>query len=203
MNLDEKQILSRFEDCSSEALSHYFDEWRPELRRIVACRVGATMRKRIDPSDVLQEAFITAAKRIEKHIESPKVSTFKWMQSICFQVISVLYKRHFTTSKRSVLREASFSQDSLLTSIAKFEASVTSPSERMIKNEEQERILDLVSQLSENDQAILYLRHVKEFSNHEAALFLEIDYETAKKRYSRALKRLTRMVNRASESSFL
>lgn len=191
MVLDEKQILSRFEDSSSEALSHYFNEWRPELRRIVARRVGTTMGKRIDPSDVLQEAFITAAKRVDSHIQSPSISTFKWIQGICFQVISVLYKHHFTASKRSVLREASISQENILTSIARFEACLTSPSERMIKDEEQQEILDLVSQLPDNDQEILFLRHVKELSNHEAALVLGIDYETAKKRYSRAIKRLT------------
>ena len=115
---------------------------------------------------------------------------FHWLKSICFQAISVIYQKNFVAQKRSLLLEQYQTEDQARNL---FLDSETSPSNRMIRDEEQEFVMTLVSSMNEADQVILYLRHVEALSNREAAERLGIEFETAKKRHTRALQRLTQL----------
>ncbi len=178
-----------------ESLSRIFCESRPVLLNAISNRVGRRMGQRVDPSDVLQEAYISASKRLDQYLENPSVPMIVWVQSICFQVISIFYKHHFLAKKRSVLVEQSQYQSSFAS--AMHHDSTTSPSNLLIRHEEQEQVFKLVSQMTEADQSILYLRHVEDLSNKEAAERLGINAETAKKRHMRAVKRLTNLADAA------
>ena len=192
MIIDSEAIASRIEqDQDRESLSRIFSESRPILLNAISNRVGRRMGQRIDPSDVLQEAYISASKRLDRYFEDPSVPMIVWVQSICFQVISIFYKHHFLAKKRSVLVEQT-QLESSFSEMAHMD-STTSPSDCMIKHEEREQVFELVSKMTEIDQSILYLRHVEDLSNQEAAKRLGITVETAKKRHMRAIKRLTKL----------
>ena len=64
------------------------------------------------------------------------------------------------------------------------------PSKILRKIELQEQVRGFIEQLSENDREVLSLRHVEGLSNNEVADILEIDPNTARQRYGRALRRL-------------
>ena len=194
IKIDEQKVLMRIGDDSvNETLGRIFDESRPVLKNAISHRVGRRMGQRVDPSDVLQEAYISASKRLDKYLENPTVPMIVWVQSICFQVISIFYKKHFLAKKRSVLVEQTQYEASF--SSAMHLDSTTSPSGCMIKREEQEQVFELVSKMTEADQAILFLRHVEDLSNEEAAKQLGVTFETAKKRHTRALKRLVKLAD--------
>jgi DNA-directed RNA polymerase specialized sigma subunit, sigma24 homolog len=53
-----------------------------------------------------------------------------------------------------------------------------------------ENIYQVVKNLSEKEQEILMLHYEKGLSLHEAALFLCVSYDTAKRRHSRAIQKL-------------
>ena len=199
MIIDSETVTSRIaRDEDRESLSQIFSESRPILLNAISNRVGRRMGQRVDPSEVLQEAYISASKRLDKYFEDPSVPMIVWVQSICFQVISIFYKHHFLAKKRSVLVEQSQFESSIVSN--NHMDSTTSPSDCFIKHEEREQIFELVSQMTENDQSILYLRHVEDLSNSEAALRLDIPVETAKKRHMRAIKRLTKLAEDTIEN---
>ena len=194
MIVQSEEITSRIEqDEERESLNRVFSESRPILLNAISNRVGRRMGQRIDPSDVLQEAYISASKRLDKYFEDPSVPMVVWVQSICFQVISIFYKHHFLAKKRSILVEQTQNESSF-DAIA-YTDETTSPSGCMIKHEEREQVFELVSKMTDNDQSILFLRHVKDLSNQEAAKRLNITVETAKKRHMRAIKRLTKLAD--------
>ncbi len=198
LQLKEQEILDRARSkANSQLLEEVFEESRAKLLRAISNRVGTRMRQRVNPSDVLQEAYISAAQRLDRYLENPSVPMISWVQSICFQIISIFYKKHFVAKKRSVLLQHDQLSESYSTWI--FQDSATSPSARLVKAEEQSQLLALVSKMSENDQAILYLRHVDDRTIREAANLLEIPVETAKKRYSRAIKKLIKLTEGTME----
>ena len=191
IELKTQDILLRAEENSnSQKLEHVFEESRPALLAAIKCRVGSKMRRRVSPSDVLQEAYIAALKKLDQYVEDPTIPMFHWLKSICFQAISVIYQKNFVAQKRSLLLEQYQIDDQ---ECNLFLDSETSPSKRMIRDEEQEFVMALVSRMGEADQMILYLRHVEDISNREAAERLGIELETAKKRHTRALQRLTQL----------
>ncbi len=54
----------------------------------------------------------------------------------------------------------------------------------------QSKVIAKLNELNEIDREVLELRHVDGFSLTEIAKILEVQYETIKKRYYRALKRI-------------
>jgi RNA polymerase sigma-70 factor (ECF subfamily) len=202
IKLDEADILQRTKsESNSQLLKCAFEDSRPELLKLVSKRVGSKMGRRVNPSDVLQEAYIAATKKLDKYFEDPRVPLLQWIQSICFQSVSVLYKQHFVAKKRSVLVEDHQDENSYYSTA--FLDSASSPSARLIRGEEQEQVFALVSKMAEVDQAILYLRYVEGISNREAAARLGVEVETAKKRHVRALKRLTKLAAESGKAATL
>ena len=192
----------RDSSCSSlddESFARLFDESKPELIHAISKRIGLELGRRVSPSDVLQEAFLTAQQRLDHYLEDPKVPMIFWLRGICSQVISIFYRRHFKTAKRSVSRER-LGDENKFVSIEHQMDSATSPSGCLIKQEQRQRILELVNSLPSNDRRILTLRHVEMLSNDEAACSLGLAPATAKKRHTRAMKRLTRLAEDKMDS---
>ena len=68
-----------------------------------------------------------------------------------------------------------------------------SPSKILRQIELRERVYRLIEQLSPIYREVLVLRHAEELSNAEVAELLEIDPNTARQRYGRALQKLHRL----------
>ena len=68
------------------------------------------------------------------------------------------------------------------------------PSKILRKIEMQEQVRGLIEQLSEKDREVLSLRHVEGLSNNEIADILDMDPNTVRQRYGRALRRLHQLL---------
>ncbi len=68
------------------------------------------------------------------------------------------------------------------------------PSQIVRKIELQEQVQGVIEQMSENDREVLTLRHAEGPSSSEVADILEIDPNTARQRYGRALLRLHQLL---------
>ena len=58
------------------ALADVFEQYRGRLRRMVALRMDARVQRRIDASDVLQDAFIDVAQQLRNYVKEPKLPFF-------------------------------------------------------------------------------------------------------------------------------
>src|SRR5436305_4281935 len=52
------------------------------LRRLVVLRLDVRLRGRLDPSDVLQEAYLDAAKQLPKYLEQPDLPFSLWLRQL-------------------------------------------------------------------------------------------------------------------------
>lgn len=195
----EAELAARVIRGDQQALSELFTYYRPRLWRMINFRLDPRIRGRIDPDDVLQEAWLNASQRISHFLTDASRSCFIWFRMIVQQTLIDLHRRHLGAGKRSAARERSLSAawdaDSTSTSLAyHLQSHLTSPSSVMWRQELVARIDAVLQGMDEIDREVLALRHFEQLSNAETALVLEMSEQAASIRYVRALKRLRQIL---------
>ena len=156
------------------------------LRRIVQIRISPELNRRLDASDVVQETQMVVIRRIEEFL-SKRPSSFRvWLRSRALEQLADQHRRHVTAEMRTVRRE---NNDASSIAIARTLLSET-PSKMLQRSELAEQVRDLIESLNENDREMLTLRHAEGLTNGEISEALNLDPQTARKRYGRALRRL-------------
>lgn len=187
-------LLARVRSGDTDALHEFYRQHEPRLLRMIELRIDPALRRRLDPSDVLQEAWIEIARRAAEWRKQDTLPLQVWMRLITAQSLLQLQRRHLGTHMRDALREVPQPESRLSISAAgaadAFVASATSPSQAAAREEVRERVLEALEELDGLDREIITLRHVEELSNHEVAAELGLDPKTASKRYMRALTRM-------------
>lgn len=170
------------------------DHW-PRLRRMVALRMDPRLQGRIDPSDVVQESYIDAARRLPEYVKNPAMPFFVWLRWLVGQRLMEQHRRHLGAQARDVSREVSlyngaFPEATAADLAANVIGEFSTPSQAAIRVEQTKRLQEALESLEPIDREILVLRHFEQLSNGEAAEVLDLDKSTASKRYARALIRL-------------
>ena len=82
-NVSQEECISKAIDGDSNSFAKLFEEYRPRLRRMVDVRMDVRARARFDPSDVLQEAFVEAARALPTYAEKKEqMPFFLWLRLI-------------------------------------------------------------------------------------------------------------------------
>jgi RNA polymerase sigma-70 factor (ECF subfamily) len=168
---------------------------RGRLRRMVALRLDQRLQGRIDPSDVIQEAYLEAWTRLAEYLRQPDMPFFLWLRFLAGQQLVTLHRHHLGVKMRDAGREVSLYRGTLPeTSSAALAAQLlghhTGPSEAAVRAELKVRLQEAINQMEPLDREILALRHFEQLSRAETVAVLGIPEATASKRYLRALKRL-------------
>lgn len=185
-------LLERVAGGNSSALERLLRLHRPYLKRVVQMRMEPALAARVDASDIVQETQAVIAKRIGDFIKRQPTSFRIWIRRKALEQLVDQRRRHVGAKKRSVLREQNMADVSSI-AIARKLLSNT-PSKILRKIELQEQVRGLIEQLSEKYREVLSLRHVEGLSNNEVADILDIDPNTARQRYGRALRRLHQLL---------
>ncbi|MEL6896614.1 MAG: sigma-70 family RNA polymerase sigma factor [Planctomycetota bacterium] len=195
-SLDPKDLQS-LKDDPDKTLSKMFSERREAFWSLVAFRMDPRLLQRLDPEDILQEAFISAKKRVHHLIASPQYTLFQWMRMIVVQTLFDVHRRHLGVNMRDAGREVKLGggnagyYDSTCHSLAQqIAASQTSPTGAVVRDEALAAMEALVGQLSDQDQEIIAMRHFENLSNIQVAELLGLSLTGASNRYVRALARL-------------
>jgi len=88
-------------------LAELFSCERERLWRIAQFRLAEPLRGRLEPEDVLQEAFLAANQRLKHYADSPATSPFIWVRMILSQTLVDLHRRHLGAQRRDAAREVS------------------------------------------------------------------------------------------------
>ena len=176
------------------ALAALFSEHRERLRRMVEFRLDARLKGRVSTSDILQEAYIDALKRLPHYQADPDIPFFIWLRTVTVQRLIDVHRFHLGAQARDAAREVRLGGgDSVEASTEKMVglvADLTSPSQAAERGEIMGRLREALDGLDPTDREVLALRHFEELSNHEVASLLGIRSAAASKRYVRAIERL-------------
>ena len=193
--------VSRLKSEGQAALAELFGEHRDRLRRMVHVRLDRRVAGRVDPSDVLQDAFLDASRQLEGYLAELPMAPFVWLRFLTGQRLMATHRQHLGAQMRNAKREVPFrvrpqvQSESLSCCLV---GRLTSPSRAAARLELQSRLQELLDGLDPLDREILSLRHFEELSNNEAAEELGISKFTASKRYVRALERSKKALAEAS-----
>ncbi len=172
-------------------LAKVFEEYRARLTEMIRRRIDPALASRVDPEDILAEAFLRARDRWSSH-NPAVISTYAWLYRIVRDALIASY-RNANTAGRAIRREVSWPERSSIQLGLGLVGSTTSPSEALIKQEQRERIVWAVGQLKNEDREILAMHHFDELSYREVGAILDISEDAAAQRYARALLRLKRL----------
>ena len=186
-------LIARLRAGDQTALAELFDKHRDKLRRMVQLRLDHRLAGRVSASDVLQEAYIDALKRIDHYFDKPDQPLFGWLRLVVGQRLADVRREHMA-QKRDAGRDVSIHPAGQGADSGCIAASLvghlSSPSGLAVKNETFSRLEEALEQMDPLDREVLALRHFEELSNAETAELLGIQPPAASKRYVRALARL-------------
>jgi RNA polymerase sigma-70 factor, ECF subfamily len=188
-------LLRRARTGDSEALGTLFAHYRDRLRRMVRLRLDQRLAGRLDPSDILQEAFLDVARRFPEYAAAPAVPLYVWLRTLTGQRLIDLHRQHLGTKMRDACQEVSLYRGALpqasSASLAQqLLAGLTSPTQAAVRAELQVKLQEAINSLGAIDREIVVLRHFEELSNIETAAVLCMEPSATSKRYLRAIRRL-------------
>lgn len=189
------EALQQAGEGRDAVLGELLERHRRRLLRMVHLRMHRGMKARAGASDVLQDAYVEAAERVEEYLKDPKLPFFLWLRIITAQRLIRLQRRHLGAKKRDVRRQVPIHGGAMpgATSIALVNdliARGTTPTQAIARDELKAYLATAIDGMKPEDREILVLRHFEELSNVEAAAELGIEPPAASKRYVRALRRL-------------
>ena len=192
---DTARLLERARAGDQAALNEIFDRHRARLRRMVELRLDRRLQARIDASDVIQEAYVDAVRRLDEYLSRPDYPLFLWLRLIVGERLLKLHRHHLGMRMRDAGLEVSIYRGALpaVTSAAlaaQLLGKHTSPTQAAVRAERMLRLQEALNSLDPIDREVLSLRHFEEMSLAETARSLEIEEAAAAKRYIRALRRL-------------
>jgi RNA polymerase sigma-70 factor (ECF subfamily) len=163
---------------------------------MVRLRMDRRLQGRVDPSDVLQEAYLDVARQLPSYVQQQEdMSFFLWLRLITGQRMMRVHREHLGAQMRNAGRDVSLHAGALpqATSVslaAQLLGRFTSASQTAMRAEMQVKLQEAINSMEELDREIIALRHFEELSNKEAAELLGLSKSAASNRYVRALARL-------------
>ena len=199
-----QNLVIRAADGDSHAVAELLGQYRDRLKRMVALRLDRRLQKRVDPSDVVQEALIVAANRLSEYAKDPPMEFYLWLRWIAADKLHNAHREHLGTQKRDVSQEVSIYRrpmpEACSVSLAhQLLGQLTSPTQAVQRAELQLIVQDVLNNLEPIDREILVLRNFEQMSTTETAQALGIKRSTASKRYISALKRLKQALSSIPE----
>lgn len=188
-----------------EVLGALLEAHRKRLLRMVDLRMDPALRARLGASDVLQEAYIEIAERLDKYLDDPPMPFFVWVRFLTAQRLLQLRRYHVGAKRRDARRERhaehlGLSGHSTVALADRLMATGITPSVALMREDRRARVVRVLEGLKEEDREILALRHFEELTNIEAAQVLGIGADASSKRYIRALERLRKGLDSETEN---
>ena len=195
METESSEIIELLKRGDQQVLVDLWSKYRERLLKLVKLRMDRRMQGRLDAEDVLQEAFVDFASRVQEYTNDPTMPFYLWLRYLTGQRLQLMHRHHLGTMMRDAGREVSIHRGPMprATSVslaAQLLGRFTSVTQAVQRAEMQVLLQEAINSMDETDREILALRHFEELSNAETAQVLGIKRSTASSRHLRAIGRL-------------
>jgi len=194
VNNDQDQLLNRIRAGDAEALAEFAEANRWRLMAYIERQLGAGLRRKVEPDDIFQETITDAVRAVDKIVLGDR-DPFSWLCQVAERRIVDAHRHFFGAKKRDAARETPLgspgggdSQPGGLINL--LVNSMTTPSQAFSRNVREMRLLEAMSQLSEEQREALRLRYVESKPSKEIASALGKSDAAVRVMLTRSLKRL-------------
>jgi RNA polymerase sigma-70 factor (ECF subfamily) len=200
-SIDSEDLLRRAAAGDETALAALWERHRARLRRLVQLRLDRRLHGRVDPSDILQEAYLDLAARLSDYARERPMPAYLWMRLVAGQRLMQIHRQHLGAAMRDAGREVSLyrgalPQASSASLAARMLGRLTTASQAAVRAERRVQLQEILNGMDALDREILALRHFEGLSNGESAQVLGLSKTAANNRYIRALGRLRDLLER-------
>ena len=183
---------------SPAALGQVLDACRGYLLLIARDELDVSLRAKGSASDLVQETFIEAQRDFAQFHGAGEGELLAWLRQMLLNNLRDFTRRHQLALKRDVDRELS------LNAARTHEGSgfslisdATSPSERLMRNEQAENVQHALDRLPEDHRRVLLLRYHDGRSFEEIGGLMERSANAARKLWLRAIDNMERELGSA------
>jgi RNA polymerase sigma-70 factor, ECF subfamily len=197
---DVPDLLRRAAGGDQPACDALLARYRDRLKRMVSLRLSRRLQGRVDDSDVLQEAYFEAARKLPEYAADPHLPVFLWLRHLTGLKLAEVHRRHLGAQLRDADREVTLYRGGLpavnsVSLAAQLLGKLTTPSQAAIKAETRLYVQEALNSMDPLDREVLALKHFEQLSTSEIAEVLGLSKAGAGSRYLRALKRLKEVLS--------
>jgi RNA polymerase sigma-70 factor (ECF subfamily) len=191
----DEQLVAAARNGDENALAVLLERYRDRLERMVRLRMDGRLQGRVDPADVVQEAYRAVRGKFLQDHADPRLPFFLWLRLEVGQKLAQVHRFHLGATMRDAGQEVALYHGALpqVSSVLLAEhllGKLTTANRAALRVELKLRVQEALNSMDPRDREVLILRHFEELSNGEAAQVLGIEPSAAVNRYVRALKRL-------------
>jgi RNA polymerase sigma-70 factor (ECF subfamily) len=190
-------LLVRIRAGDAQGLAEFIEARRPQLTAYIERSLGAALRRKVEPQDILQEAIVHALDALAATDLSQR-DPFGWLCQLAEQRVIDAYRKFFGAQKRAADREtpldAPAGRDSKHRLIDLLVVSMTTPSMAFARNEREVRLLQATASLPEEGRQALRMRYVENLPSKEIARRLGKSDGAVRVLLTRTLNRLLKLL---------
>jgi RNA polymerase sigma-70 factor (ECF subfamily) len=102
---DVAELLAQAAAGDQTALTQLFTRYRKRLKQMIRLRLNRRLQGRIDDSDILQEAYLEAAKRLPDYLATRPIPFFLWLRHLTGKKLVDAHRRHLGAKMRDAGQE--------------------------------------------------------------------------------------------------
>ena len=189
------------DDFTQGNLASAFAENRQRLTALAKKRLNPILLKRMSAEDVVSEAYVNTAKRLDYFAAHDDVPAYYKLRTILLQTVADIERRNLKAQGRDAYKELRVESGEFRVDgddgkangdacVGELPADITSPVSRVDRDERHAILRSALAAMPEKDRAILVMRHFDGMGNAECATALGLTEKAASIRYVRALERL-------------
>ena len=190
---DPEHLLPLARAGDAQALGQLLERYRNYLRLLARVQFGRRLQGKADPSDIVQEAFLSAYRDFAKFRGTTETELLHWLRKILATTLAGLARRYVGTRRRDPRLERRL-HDELEHSSQALDGGLaaphSSPSQQAARREQAVLLADALEQLSEDHRDVIVLRQLEGLSFPEVAQRMARSSDAVKKLWVRALASL-------------
>jgi RNA polymerase sigma-70 factor (ECF subfamily) len=197
-------LVGRISGGDREALPELFTRLRKRLRRMVRLRLDQRLHGRVDPEEVLDEAYRDVIQNAREYFADPRVSPFVWLRQLTGRRLSDVQRRFIQSGDAGAEVSLFWGPLPAATSVslaAMLLGQLSQPVQAAQRAAKQIRLQETLKQMGSVDREVLVLRHFEMLNNDETAEVLGLSRSEASRTYLRALKLIKESMSDTPASS--
>jgi RNA polymerase sigma-70 factor (ECF subfamily) len=188
------ELVARIHRRDTQALAEFLSAHRPQLMAFIERQLGAALRRKTEPDDVFQETSAEAVRALPT-AELGDRDPFSWLCQVAERRIIDLHRRFFGAQKRDAGREVPLgagggSETHPAGIINLLVASMTTPSQAFSRNAREQRLLEALDKLPEEQRSALRMRYIENMPSKQIAERLQKSDAAIRVMLTRSLKKL-------------
>jgi len=186
-------LLNQAREGDELARDQLFEKCRAYVGFMARSQMENWMNAKIDASDLIQQTMMDAHQGFDQFRGKSEAEWIGWLKKILQHNAVDFCRKYKGTEKRNANREVSFAQSqsqSLFRGAAEPDANEETPSEVIMRKENEILLADALSKLPDDYQEVVYLRNMQQQPFKEIAEKMDRSQGAVQMLWLRAIKQL-------------